>query len=181
MSAVAPDLILKPIDKTDLEFWESVVNQPAAREHQPLRSRTLEELREELKWYSEDNLSHPTHRRYKWTVINWETEEKVGFISYDKLDLEHKIGRIGYTISEEFWGQGYGTAAVGEAVRKIFTESDTERIEAECSVHNQASSRVLEKNGFGLEGIKRAHLVIDGKRVDHFSYGLLRCDWKDRA
>ena len=75
---------------------------------------------------------------------------KVGVVSFNKMDLEHKIGRIGYTISKNFWGKGYGTLAVRILVKKIFAELDTERIEAECSLNNPASKRVLEKNGFTL-------------------------------
>ena len=65
------------------------------------------------------------------------------------MDIEHKIGRIGYTFL--IWGGGgYGTLAVRILVKKIFAELDTERIEAECSLNNPASKRVLEKNGFTL-------------------------------
>jgi len=175
----SPDVVLKPIDESDIDFCQSLASQPEVREHQPLKQRTVNEFREEVRLlYSEPDLSHPTHPKYKWTVINEETGEKAGIVSFDKLDLEHKIGRIGYTISKKFWGRGFGTAAVAALIQKIFLESDIERIEADCSIHNPASVRILEKNGFGLEGIKRSYLQIDGQRVDHFSFGLLRFDWE---
>ncbi|MFQ6615517.1 MAG: GNAT family N-acetyltransferase [Fidelibacterota bacterium] len=173
-----PEVGLTPVDESDLIFWHELTSQPEAREHQPLPQRSSDELREELQRYSQSDLLHPTHRRYKWVVRDLSSGKRVGVISFDKLDPDHGIGRIGYTISRDFWGQGYGTAAVGAVVEKIFRESDTERIEAECSIHNPASVRVLEKNGFGLEGIKRGYLDIGGKRVDHFSFGLLRSDWE---
>ncbi|MFQ6674783.1 MAG: GNAT family N-acetyltransferase [Fidelibacterota bacterium] len=171
---------LRPVDESDLTFWHELSSQPESQEHQPLPHRTVEELRLELHRYGQTNLSHPVHRSYKWVVRDVSTGQKVGMVSFEKLDLIQKIGRIGYTISRDFWGRGYGTSAVGELVKKIFRESDTERIEAECSIHNPASVRVLEKNGFGLEGIKRGYLNIRGKRVDHFSFGLLRSDWKEK-
>ena len=99
-------------------------------------------------------------------------------MSFNKIYLEHKIGIIGYTISI-FWGKGYGTPAVRILVKKIFAELDTERIEAECSLNNPASQRALGKNGFILEGIKWGYLGIHGARVDHYSFGLLRSDWKN--
>ncbi|MFQ6673578.1 MAG: GNAT family N-acetyltransferase [Fidelibacterota bacterium] len=172
-----PEVILKPLDESDLDFWQRLTSQPETREHQPVPDRSVDELLQQFPRYSERDLSHPTHLTYKWVVLDRETGEKVGIVSFDKIDLEHRIGRIGYTISREFWGRGYGTAAVTELIRRIFTESETERIEAECSIHNPASVRVLEKNGFGLEGIKRGYLEIRHERVDHFSFGLLKSDW----
>ena len=109
-------------------------------------------------------------------VIDESTDSPVGVVSFDKLDPEQRIGRIGYTISKQFWGRGYGSSAVAELTRMIFTLSDTERIEAECSVHNPASQRVLEKNGYHLEGTKRGYLEIGGERVDHYSFGILKDD-----
>jgi ribosomal-protein-alanine N-acetyltransferase len=39
---------------------------------------------------------------------------------------------------------------------------------------NIASARVLEKNGFVLEGLLRKHFRKDGKLVDARIYGLLK-------
>tara|TARA_Y100000034_G_scaffold18662_1_gene20726 strand:- start:1133 stop:1687 length:555 start_codon:yes stop_codon:yes gene_type:complete len=173
-----PAVRLKFIDEDDLEFWEALVSQPEARQHQPLNERHLQQLRQELGCYSETDLSSPVHREYKWVVMDESTDSPVGVVSFVKLDLEQRIGRIGYTISKQFWGRGYGTSAVAELTRLIFTLSDTERIEAECSVHNPASWRVLEKNGYHLEGTKRGYLEIGGERVDHHSFGILKDDWE---
>lgn len=169
------------MDESDLTFWHGLISQSEARQHQPLPQRSLEELHQELDRYDQADLSHRTHRNYKWMVRDMSTRKRVGMVSFDKLDLDHKIGRIGYTISRDVWNKGYGTAAVEAVIGKIFRESDTERIEAECSIRNAASVRVLEKNGFGLEGIKRGYLNIRGQRVDHFSFGLLRSDWEERT
>lgn len=168
---------LKFIDEDDLEFWEALVSQPEARRHQPLKERHLLQLRKELGRYSETALGSPVHREYKWVVIDNSTDSPVGVVSFEKIDPEQRIGRIGYTISKQFWGRGYGSSAVAALTRTIFTYSDTERIEAECSVHNPASRRVLEKNGFQLEGTKRGYLEIGGERVDHHSFGILKDDW----
>ena len=173
-----PAVRLKFIDDEDIEFWEALLSQPEARQHQPLKARRLLQLRQELGRYTETDLSSSVHREYKWVVIDESTDSPVGVVSFDKLDPEHRIGRIGYTISKQFWGRGYGSSAVTELTRMIFTLSDTERIEAECSVHNPASRRVLEKNGYHLEGTKRGYLEIGGERVDHYSFGILKDDWE---
>ena len=64
--------------------------------------------------------------------------------------------------------------------RMLFTETPAKRIEADCSIHNPASRRVLEKCGFNHVGLKRSYLVIAGQRVDHDNFELTKDDWQDR-
>ena len=178
MDHVSPTIELKPISEDDLPFWKELLAQQETREHQPLQERREEELRQHLHRYTEHDLGHPHHREYKWVVIDTKSLERVGEVSFDKLDIGQKIGRIGYSVHPQCWGKGFGTAVVGAMVDKIFSESDCQRIEAECSIHNPASRRVLEKNGFTREGTKRGYLEIHGVRVDHYSFGLLKEDWE---
>ena len=43
-----PAVRLKFIDDEDIEFWEALLSQPEARQHQPLKARRLLQLRQEL-------------------------------------------------------------------------------------------------------------------------------------
>ena len=178
MDQASPTVKLRSISEDDLSFWRELISQPETREHQPLQERTEEELRQHLHRYTEHDLGHPHHREYKWVVIDAESLERVGEVSFDKLDIGQKIGRIGYSVHPQCWGKGFGTAAVGAMVDKIFNKSDCQRIEAECSINNSGSRRVLEKNGFTREGTKRGYLEIHGERVDHYSFGLLKENWE---
>ncbi len=180
MDQASSTVKLRSISEDDLSFWRELISQPETREHQPLQERTEEELRQHLHRYTEHDLGHPHHREYKWVVIDTKSLERVGEVSFDKLDIGQKIGRIGYSVHPQCWGKGFGTVAVGVMVDKIFSESDCQRIEAECSIHNPASSRVLEKYGFTREGTKRGYLEIYDVRVDHHSFGLLREDWEEQ-
>ncbi|MCK4578936.1 MAG: GNAT family N-acetyltransferase, partial [Candidatus Marinimicrobia bacterium] len=66
------------------------------------------------------------------------------------------------------------TAALQTLIRNLFTNSKIVRVEADCSVDNSPSRRVLEKCGFILVGIKHKYLLIKDTRVDHYNYELLR-------
>ena len=180
MDQASSTVKLRSISEDDLSSWRELISQPETREHQPLQERTEEELRQHLHRYTEHDLGHPHHREYKWVVIDTKSLERVGEVSFDKLDIGQKIGRIGYSVHPQCWGKGFGTAAVGAMVDKIFNKSDCQRIEAECSIHNPGSRRVLEKNGFTREGTKRGYLEIYDVRVDHHSFGLLREDWEEQ-
>lgn len=60
--------------------------------------------------------------------------------------------RIGYWVGKEFWGRGVASAAVAAFLAEIKIRP----LYAEVAIHNTASKRVLEKNGFSLldEGAK---------------------------
>lgn len=57
-----------------------------------------------------------------------------------------------------------------------FTSLRLHRIEAACLPHNEASIKLLERNGFKKEGLARAYLRINGLWQDHFLYALLETD-----
>jgi RimJ/RimL family protein N-acetyltransferase len=60
--------------------------------------------------------------------------------------------RVGYWIGKEFWNRGIASAAVAA----LLTEIKIRPLFAEVANHNEASKRVLLKNGFTLhnEGVK---------------------------
>ncbi|WP_162870997.1 GNAT family N-acetyltransferase, partial [Klebsiella pneumoniae] len=60
---------------------------------------------------------------------------------------DKKEAQIGYMFDRRYWGQGYGTEAVGRMIRFGFEELGLQRIEGKCHEHNQRSQKVLIKNG----------------------------------
>ncbi|HKU01871.1 MAG TPA: GNAT family protein [Arthrobacter sp.] len=77
---------------------------------------------------------------------------------------------VGYWISQDFQGRGLMTAAVASAVDIAKNGFGLHRLEAATLVHNAASQRVLEKNGFEAYGTARAYLRIAGRWQDHRMY-----------
>ena len=91
----------------------------------------------------------------------------VGSISVEsKADENYAVGAIGYMILTPFWSQGIGTEAVWQICGIAFRELALERIIGEVFPENLASARVLEKNGFRLEGTKVGAVVKGGKVMD---------------
>ena len=80
---------------------------------------------------------------------------------------------LGYWISDSFQGRGLMTAAVAAATQLAKVNLGLHRLEAATLVHNTASQRVLEKNGFEAYGTARAYLRIAGEWQDHRMYQLI--------
>jgi ribosomal-protein-alanine N-acetyltransferase len=66
--------------------------------------------------------------------------------------------------------------AVRAATGFAFATLRLHRIEAACLPHNEASTRLLERNGFKKEGYARAYLRINGIWQDHLLFALLESD-----
>lgn len=120
--------------------------------------------------------------KFQWLIqasgvpVGWIT------LTISEPDRRHANGMIGYTVGESFRRQGIGSTAIGKLLPLAFGRDafGLERLAAVTAVENVASRRALERNGFELEGILREMMIIDGERLDHTAYGLLRREWEAR-
>lgn len=74
---------------------------------------------------------------------------------------------LGYFVDEDAGGRGFATEAVGLIVRFAFGPCRLHRVQAAVMPHNARSRRVLDKNGFRLEGRAPRYLRLDGAWRDH--------------
>jgi ribosomal-protein-alanine N-acetyltransferase len=80
---------------------------------------------------------------------------------------------IGYWVDPALHRRGVATAALREMVRLAFTDVGLHRLEAATLLHNLASQRVLERNGFVRYGVAEQFLKIAGRWQDHVMYQLI--------
>lgn len=136
-------------------------------------------LEADADWWIQKRIEH-TKKVGKETcfAIRDAKGELIGGVGADSLDpgTTHKA-EIGYWLAKPFWGQGIMTDAVRAYVSYAFGELQLERLTAHTFESNVASARVLEKNGFQLEGRLRKHLSKDGELIDARFYGLLKEDF----
>jgi [ribosomal protein S5]-alanine N-acetyltransferase len=84
---------------------------------------------------------------------------------------------LGYFVARSYSGRGVGTEAVDLTLGFAFEEARLHRVQAGVMPHNHASRRVLEKNGFRLEGRAERYLYIAGAWQDHDIYALTQEEW----
>lgn len=101
----------------------------------------------------------------------------VGAIGIGEIDDRYPhMAELGYWLAVPYWGQGIMTEAVQIFIHYAFAELGLSRLWTRVFEFNLGSRRVLEKNGFKLEGIQRQHVYRDGKFIDDYLYGLLKSD-----
>ena len=89
-------------------------------------------------------------------------------------DVYIKSAEIGYWLGESFWGKGVTTEAVRQMTEYVFYYFDLVRLYAEVFESNKASMRVLEKNGYYLEGVRRKAVFKNEKLMDDYIWVKLR-------
>ena len=105
----------------------------------------------------------------------------IGSIGFepDSRRPEIKARELGYSLAEDYWGQGLMTEAGRAVIDYGFSEMDLQVISIETAPDNERSQRVIEKLGFKYEGCLRdSYLTIDNKVRDTFVYSILRSEWE---
>lgn len=101
--------------------------------------------------------------------------ELVGNISVEQMDDVYiKNGEIGFFILNDYKSKGVMTEAVRQICKLAFLKLDIIRISGAVYEPNIASRRVLEKNGFSLEGVRKNAVFKDGNIYNLCLYGKLK-------
>lgn len=172
-----PNVSLRRATEDDAGLFAAIRAEPSASRFQPLRLYSEERLRSLLRQRATLPLDSTLDAKVQWAIMA--DDEAVGWITLDVTDREHAIGNVGYTVAEGARRRGFAQSALGQIVALAFDPESIalERLEAVVTTANVASQRVLERAGFQWEGTARGLLRINGERLDHKRYGLLRNDW----
>jgi RimJ/RimL family protein N-acetyltransferase len=108
--------------------------------------------------------------------VNGEAAGGIGL--HGLKDVYRYNGEIGYWLSEQYWGKGIMSDAVGAMVEHSFTKTRWLRLFATIYEHNISSMRVLEKNGFIQEAIHKRAVMKGGKLLDEHLFALLKEQWE---
>jgi len=107
-------------------------------------------------------------------------DELVGDIQVTNIDWKNRTAELGVGISKiEDRGKGYGSDASRTILKFGFEHLDLNRVSARTFEFNKPAIKLLEKNGFELEGREKEAAFISGDRYDRLIYGLLRSKFKE--
>ena len=126
-------------------------------------------------WWINKRIAKTTERGVEATFAIRDAGKLIGVLGADEVAVgsTHRA-EIGYWLAKPYWGRGLMTEAVRAFVQHAFEHLGLVRLTAHVFEFNLASARVLEKNGFILEGRLRKHFRKDGRLIDARFYGLLK-------
>ncbi len=108
-----------------------------------------------------------------FAVVPTDGKRMVGVADLFAIDPSNLSGEIGYWLAMDRWNQGLMTGAVALLVAFSFRELQLHKLNAKLFAENAASARVLEKNGFLLEGRFVRQRFRYGDWHDVLHYGLM--------
>lgn len=118
--------------------------------------------------WSRDAARIATATDERLAVIRHEDGALVGRVSVSQIVRGVMQGCVlGYWVGSRYACRGYTTEAVGLTLRHVFGRLGLHRAEANIQPANEASRRVVMRNGFRCEGVAERFLLIAGAWRDH--------------
>ncbi|MDP4262084.1 MAG: GNAT family protein [Bacteroidota bacterium] len=108
-----------------------------------------------------------------WAITHKNENKLVGTICLWNIQPEHYRAEIGYELHPGVWRKGIMREAIPKIVEYGFENMKLHSIEADLHPDNISSIKLLEKNGFVLEGHFRESVFFNGKFLGRAVYSLL--------
>jgi [ribosomal protein S5]-alanine N-acetyltransferase len=172
-------VVIRPTSLEDAPaFLEVLVaNRDFLRPFEPVRPDwffTLPGVRSELERADSDR---EADAMYAFGIWEQATGTLVGRVALSNVVRgAWQNATLGYFVGETWGGRGYATEAVRQTVVFAFDQARLHRVQAAVMPRNVRSIRVVEKNGFRLEGLAERYLQIDGRWEDHLIYSVTSDD-----
>ena len=114
---------------------------------------------------------------YPFVVTEISTQKLIGYIDIKSIDWNIPKAELGYFIDEHYEGKGIITKALSKIIAYCFDTLQINKLLVRTHEANIGSRKMVEKNGFRVEGIIRNdYITTSGNIVDLMYYGLLRTE-----
>lgn len=156
-------LILRPMRQSDAEDMydyacrEELTKYLLWSPHKSL-SYTKEYLRYVEKRYSLGDF-------YDWAVVEASSGKMIGTCGFTRIDLQNKVGELGYVINPDYHGNGYAQEAARAVMSFGFEKLSLHRLEVRFMKGNEASLNVAQALGMEFEGYLKDAMLVKGQHV----------------
>lgn len=101
-----------------------------------------------------------------------ETNEHIGNIALQRIDLKNKKAELAYIFGEkQYWGKGFATEASQLLIDYACKKYDLHRLTIGTRIDNIGMQKVSEKLGFKKEGQLKDYVIKNGQFYDWLFYG----------
>ena len=101
-------------------------------------------------------------------------DEVIGTVMIFNFDKVANHAEVGYVFHKNHWGKGYGSESLGLVTDFAFESLKLHKVHATVTDANIGSARILEKNGYILEGRLRDHFYIEDKYYGSLLFGKIQ-------
>ncbi|WFR57413.1 GNAT family N-acetyltransferase [Anaerocolumna sp. AGMB13025] len=98
---------------------------------------------------------------------------------YNMIKGSYYTCQLGYKFDQYHTGNGYAVESILAAMEILFSDHKIHRIEANIMPANLRSIHLIEKLGFGYEGLSKSSIHINNKWEDHARYAYINTAFED--
>lgn len=102
----------------------------------------------------------------------------VGRIGLHHLNMQNKMGAIGYWLNKDAQGKGIMLKSCKAVINYGFRDLGLHRIEIKAAVNNLKSQAIPVKLNFVAEGTLRQAEFVNNQFLDLFLYSMIRDEWQ---
>lgn len=117
-----------------------------------------------------------------WAIVDKSTNKIIGSIGLeqDRFRPDVNSKELGYSLAEEYWGQGMMTEAAKAVIKYSFDSLKLDVLMIRTGDSNKRSQRVIEKCGFRYEGtLRRTYRIYDGSIREVRCYSMLNEEYEE--
>jgi [ribosomal protein S5]-alanine N-acetyltransferase len=167
-------LVIRPYNKEDYWNWLTQFNNRMPSQHRyddgkiDMSMCTEEWFGELVDYHQQMALGD---KLYVFGVFRKEDQAHLGSIDFSTIMREEfQWARFGYSLHNQFWGQGYGKEAVKAAISLAFEKLHYHRIEAHINLDNTASIKLAESVGMEFECVRKGFIYEFDEWTDNLIY-----------
>ncbi len=166
---------LRLLELSDYSAWKEAYENQAPPKNVWDRSHRKQDLsKAAFKKYLKLQLQNrKADKNYEYGIFHNKTGELIGFVM--ALDVVRGITQsayLGYTLFNQFWGQGYVTEAIVSFYKIAFKQLGLHRLQAGIEPHNKKSLKVIKSMGFRKEGLSKRIVFLRGDWQDLIQFAI---------
>jgi UDP-4-amino-4,6-dideoxy-N-acetyl-beta-L-altrosamine N-acetyltransferase len=102
----------------------------------------------------------------------------VGVVSLSAINTTHRTADWAFYLDTTLQGKGLGSQVEMWMLDYAFGAAGLEKLNCEVLEINPAVIKMHQKFGFMVEGVRREHIIRDGKRVNVVLLGISKREWQ---
>lgn len=175
MNIKGKKVLLRALEKEDLEFLREMINDPEMEKDVVGWSFPVSKIEQE-KWF-ENQIQNKNNIRYIIEV----DKKRIGLATITNIDWKNRKACHGIKLfSNDVKGKGYGTDTVNTIMKYAFEELQLNKLYSTILEYNVPSINLYKKCGWSIDGTLRESTFKQNRYVNELAVSILKKDYEER-
>lgn len=167
-----PDVVLRPIEATDLDHWAAYLMDPRVYEHTSWNLQSAAQLQPHV-WQTQ---VHAADSPLRLAIACRQSNALIGSIGFHTVSGMNRSAELAYDLATSHWGRGIAGVAAQALTQWAHVAARVRRVQATVLESNARSVKVLERAGFCREGLLRSYRQVRDHPGNFWMYSHVATD-----